>query len=108
MHLNLIVNTNEPGEVWNGFRLGNAALEVGHDVTAYLLGNGVEAPDAPAGDDVNPHGVMRKFDRDGGELFACHRCLDHRDMAGDELRPPADIHALLELVEMADETVSFG
>ena len=108
MHLNLIVNTKEPGEVWNAFRLGNAALAAGHDATAYLLGDGVEAPDAPAGDDVNPHGVIRKFQLEGGELLACDRCLGHRDMEGDELRPPAGMAALFELVEMADETVSFG
>jgi uncharacterized protein involved in oxidation of intracellular sulfur len=108
MHLGLIVETKNPGDVWNGFRLGNTALDAGHDVTAYLLGDGVEAPDQPAGDDVNPHGVMRKFQLEGGELLACDRCLDHRDMAGDDLRPPAGMDELLALIEAADETVTIG
>jgi|APHM01.1.fsa_nt_gi DsrE/DsrF-like family. len=108
MHLGLIVETKDPGAVWNGFHLANTALEAGHEVTAYLLGEGVEAPDQPAGDDVNPHGVIRKFDLEGGELLACDRCLDHRDMGSDELRPRAGMDALLALIESADETVSIG
>lgn len=108
MHLCLIVETKEPGPVWNGFHLGNSALEAGHDVTAYLLGDGVEAPDQPAGDDVNPHGIIRKFQMDGGELLACDRCLDHRDMAADDLRPRAKMDELVALIEAADETVSIA
>lgn len=108
MHLGLIVETKDPGAVWNGFHLGTSALASGHDVTAYLLGEGVEAPDQPAGDDVNPHGIIRKFLMDGGELLACARCLDHRDMAADELRPRAEMEKLVDLIEDADETVSIG
>lgn len=108
MHLNLIVETADPGDVWNGFRLANTALAADDEVTVYFLGDGVEAPDAPAGDDVNPHGVMRKYLRDGGEIYACHRCLEHRDMEGDELRPPADMERLRSLIERADETVTIG
>lgn len=108
MYLGLIVETNDPGDVWNGFRLGIAALEAGHSVTAYLLGDGVEAPDQPAEDDVNPHGVIRKFQLEGGELLACDRCMDHRDMEPDDMRPPAGMDRLVEIIEDADETVSIG
>ena len=108
MHLGLIVETNDPGTVWNGFRLGITALDDGHTVTAFLLGSGVEAPDLPAGDDVNPHGVIRKFDLDGGELLACGTCMDHRDMEPDELRPRSSMSDLLSLIEDADEVVSIG
>ncbi len=108
MHLGLIVETKDPGAVWNGFHLGNTALESGHEVTAYLLGDGVEAPDQPAGDDVNPHGIIRKFVLEGGDLLACDRCLDHRDMEEDDLRPRAGMDELVSLIEHADETVSIG
>ncbi len=108
MHLGLIIETKDPGAVWNGLHLANTALESGHEVTAYLLGEGVEAPDQPAGDDVNPHGAFRKFLHEGGELLACDRCLDHRDMAADELRPRAGMDQLLSLIEAADETVSIA
>lgn len=108
MHLALIVETKDAGTVWNGFRLGITGLEEGNRVSAFLLGDGVEAPDQPAGDDVNPHGVIRKFNRDGGELLACGTCMDHRNMEPDELRPRASMGDLLELVETADETVTFG
>lgn len=108
MHLCLIVDTKDPGDVWNGFHLGITALEEGHRVTAYLLGDGVEAPDQPPGDNVNPNGIIRKFDRDGGELLACDRCLDHRDMEPDALRPAADMSELVACIEAADETVTIG
>lgn len=108
MELCLIIETDDPGDVWNGFHLGTTALEAGHEVTAYLLGDGVEAPDAPAGEDVNPHGIIRKFLRDGGTLLACDRCLDHRDMTADDLRPRADMTELVRLLETADETVTIA
>lgn len=108
MDLLLIVETKEPGEVWNGFRIGTTALEAGHEVTAYLLGDGVEAPDAPAADDVNPHGVIRKFLHLGGEIQACDRCLDHREMEADELRPRAGMKRLVDRIEAAEKTVTIG
>lgn len=108
MELCLIIETDDPGDVWNGFHLGITALEAGHEVTAYLLGDGVEAPDSPAADDVNPHGIMQKFQRDGGTLLACDRCLDHRDMTADELRPRADMTELVSLLERADESVTIA
>ena len=108
MHLGLIVETDEPGTVWNGFRLALRALEEGHTVDAFLLGDGVEAPDLPAEHDVNPHGIIRKFDRDGGNLLACRTCMGHRDMEPDELRRPGDMGDLLAIIEEADETITIG
>lgn len=45
MHLGIILETNDPERVWNGFRLANTALDAGHAVEVFLLGDGVEAPD---------------------------------------------------------------
>lgn len=45
MHLGLIIDTNDPERVWNAFRLANEAIEAGHDVETFLLGDGVEAAD---------------------------------------------------------------
>ena len=108
MHLGLIVETNDPGTVWNGFRLGIEALDSGHKVEAFLLGDGVEAPGLPVDHDVNPHGIIRKFRREGGELAACSTCMASRDVEPDELRTPGDMGDLLEIVEAADETITIG
>lgn len=107
MNLGLIIDTNDAQRVWNGFRLGITALEAGHTVDALLLGDGVEAPDVQT-EKFNPHGVMRKFETEGGELLACGTCLDSRDMEPDDLRPRAAMTDLLEIVERSDKTVTIG
>jgi sulfur relay (sulfurtransferase) complex TusBCD TusD component (DsrE family) len=107
MQLGLIVESSDPEQVWNGFRLANTALSAGHDVEAFLLGEGVEAPDVKT-EKFNPNGVMRKFLNEGGELKACGTCLDSRDMENDELRPRSTMDDLLEIVEDAEKTVTIG
>lgn len=107
MELGLIIESNDPERVWNGFRLANTALEADHSVAAFLLGDGVEAPDVKT-EKFNPHGVMRKFANEGGDLYACGTCLDSRDMEPDELRPHSTMADLLEIVEAGDETITIG
>lgn len=107
MQLGLIVETNDAERVWNAFRLANTALDAGHDVETFLLGDGVEAPGIET-EKFNPHGVMVKYARDGGELLACGTCLDSRDIESDELRPRSTMGALLSLIEDADEVVTIG
>lgn len=107
MHLGLIIETSDAERVWNGFRLGITALEADHTVAAFLLGDGVEAPDVET-EKFNPHGVMRKYVNEGGDLYACGTCLDSRNMEPDDLRPRSAMTDLLEIVETADETVTIG
>ncbi|MFB6081271.1 MAG: DsrE/DsrF/TusD sulfur relay family protein [Halanaeroarchaeum sp.] len=107
MHIGIIVETNDPGTVWNGFRFATTALEEGHDVKTFLLGDGVEAPDL-RGDHVNPHGVMVNYQRSGGELLACGTCMDDRDLEPTSLRPRSTMTDLVDIVEWADQTVTFG
>lgn len=107
MRLGLIVESNDAERVWNAFRLANTALEAGHEVETFLLGDGVDAPDLETAK-YNPHGVMRKYANAGGELVACGTCLDSRDLEADELRPRGTMGDLLGLVEAADEVLTFG
>ena len=107
MNLGLIVESDDPERVWNGFRLANTALDEGHTVEAFLLGDGVEAPDVET-EKFNPRGVIRKFLNEGGDLYACGTCLDSRDMEPDELRPRSTMADLLQIVEESDKTVTIG
>lgn len=107
MRLGLIVETNDPERIWNGFRLANTALEDGHSVETFLLGDGVEAPDLEH-EKFNPHGVMRKYVKEGGDLLACGTCLDSRDMDPDDLRPRAGMSDCLQVVENADKVITIG
>lgn len=107
MQLNLIVETNEPEIVWNAFRLANKALDAGHDVETFLLGDGVEAADIET-EKFNPRGVIRKYVNDGGDLEACGTCLDARDLDENDLRPRSTMDELLRIVEEGDKILTFG
>lgn len=103
----MIVETGEPGRAWNAFRFANAALDEGHDVRTFLLGDGVTAPDL-RGDHVNVHGIMVKYARAGGDLDACGTCMEDRDLEPSDLRPRSTMADLVGIVEWADETLTFG
>ncbi|MFB6353245.1 MAG: DsrE family protein [Halobacteriales archaeon] len=107
MRLGLVIESNDAERVWNAFRLANTALDAGHAVETFLLGDGVEAPDVET-PKFNPPGLLRKYLNEGGELAACGTCLDSRDLDADELRPRGTMADLLGLVEDADEVLTFG
>ena len=107
MHLGLILETDDAERVWNAFRLATTALEAGHTVETFLLGDGVTAPDLDH-PSYNPHGVMRKYVGEGGALMACGTCLDSRALEPDDLRPRSTMADCLGLVERADEVLTIG
>ncbi len=107
MQLGFILETNDPERVWNAFRLANTALDVDHTVEVFLLGDGVEAPDLEH-EKFNPHGVMRKYTLEGGDLYACGSCLDSRNLEADGLRPRSTMGDCLRIVEDADEVLTIG
>ncbi|MFC7045452.1 DsrE family protein [Halobacteriaceae archaeon GCM10025711] len=107
MQFGIIVETNDAETVWNAFRFANTALDADHAVETFLLGDGVEAPDVET-EKYNPHGVMVKYTRSGGDLYACGTCMDSRDLDPGDLRPHSTMGDLLRIVEDADRTVTFG
>ncbi|USZ69479.1 DsrE family protein [Halorussus salilacus] len=107
MQLGIILETNDPERVWNGVRLANTALDEDHDVEVFLLGDGVEAPDLEH-EKFNPHGVLRKYAQNGGDLFACGTCLDSRDIDPDDLRPRSTMRDCLRIVEDSDKVLTIG
>lgn len=107
MHIGMVVETNDPEKVWNGFRFANTALDAGHSVEVFLLGDGVEAPDLEH-EKLNPHGVMVKYTREGGELQACGTCLESRDLEPNDLRPRGSMGDMLQVVEEADKVLTIG
>lgn len=107
MDLGIILETNDPERVWNAFRLANTALDEGHTVNVFLLGDGVEAPDLEH-QKFNPHGVMVKYSQKGGQLFACGTCLDSRDLEADDLRPRSTMNDCLRIVENAEKVLTIG
>lgn len=107
MQLGLIVETNDPERIWNGFRLANTALDSGDSVEVFLLGDGVEAPDLDP-EKFNPSGIMRKYLNEGGTLYACGSCLDSRHLDEDDLRPRSTMDDCHEMIEAADKVFTIG
>jgi uncharacterized protein involved in oxidation of intracellular sulfur len=107
MHLGVILETNDAEKLWNGFRLANKALEDGHEVRVFLLGDGVEAPDVET-EKYNAAGVLQKFRNNGGDLDACGTCMDARDIEPSDMRPRSTMGDLLEIVESTEKTVTIG
>lgn len=107
MHLGLIVETNDPERVWNAFRLANAALDAGHSVETFLLGDGIEAPELDH-EKFNPHGIIRKYTNNDGGLFACGTCMDSRDVEPDDLRPRSTMRDCVRIIENADTVLTIG
>lgn len=107
MQLGIILETNDPERVWNAFRLANTALDDGHTVDVFLLGDGVEAPDLDT-EQFNPHGLLRKYVDGGGTLLSCGTCMDSRDLDPDELRPRSTMGDCLRIVEEADRVLTVG
>jgi uncharacterized protein involved in oxidation of intracellular sulfur len=107
MQLGMIIQTSDAERVWNGIRLANTALDAGHSVDVFLLGEGVTAADSTH-EKVNPRGIIRKYLSTGGTLVACGSCLDSRGIEPGELRPQGTMKDCLRIVEEADEVLTIG
>ncbi|MFP8889677.1 DsrE family protein [Natrialbaceae archaeon A-CW2] len=105
--LGLVVETSDPERVWNAFRLGITALEDGNDVSAFLLGEGVEA-EVIEDEQFDVRDRMEAFVDAGGELLACGTCLEIRNDDGSELCPISTMTDLLEVVTSSDRVLTIG
>jgi len=106
MRLGIIVNTNNPETVWNALRLGNAALDGGHNVSVFLMGAGVEAEEIQS-ENFNVAEVLDKFARGKGNLLACGTCLKVRQQESG-VCPVSTMPQLVKLIENSDKVVTFG
>ncbi|MBI4146469.1 DsrE family protein [Candidatus Woesearchaeota archaeon] len=107
MNIGMVLNTNDPEEVWNAFRFGVKALGKGHKASAFLFNKGVEAETAGNGK-FDIKGMMQNFRENGGVIMACGTCLKLRNKPGTALCPINTLDDLMQLVETADKIISFG
>ena len=106
MKLGIILSRKDPETVWNALRLGVHALGAGDEVSVFLIGEGVEAPDAGT-DRFDVPALIEDFSRKGGRLMACGTCLKLRSMEGGAACPVSTLKDLHELVREADRLVTF-
>ena len=106
MKLGIVINTNDPEQAWNALRLGNTALEAGHQVSVFLMGSGVEIENIR--DKTYDVGTtLSAFLGGNGRLLACGTCLEARQQEGG-VCPISTMSDLLEMIADSDKVVTFG
>ena len=105
--LGIVLETADPERAWNAFRLGITALDEGHEVSMFLLGEGVEAEEI-LDDQFDVRDRMEAFVDAGGDLQACGTCLDIRNSEESEYCPMSTMADLLEIVTSADRVLTIG
>jgi sulfur relay (sulfurtransferase) complex TusBCD TusD component (DsrE family) len=104
--IGVVVHTAEAETAWNAFRFAVKALDSGHAVRAFLIGQGVECGNVQQGAYDVPE-KMRTFAARGGELFACGTCLRARPLEGSALCPVSTMQELVDLTTWADRVLSY-
>lgn len=106
MRLGIIINTNDTEKAWNALRLGNTALEAGHQVSVFLMGSGVEIENIKD-ETYDVGGTLSAFLSSSGRLLACGTCLKARKQEGG-VCPISTMSDLLEMISDSDKVVTFG
>lgn len=106
MKIGIVVETKEAEKAWNAFRFGVAAQNGGHQVKAFLLGEGVECGDIRH-EKFNVLEQMKLLSEAGGEILACGTCLKLRQKEGTGLCPLSTMRDLVKLVEECDRVLVF-
>jgi len=106
MKLGIILNSNDPETSWNALRLGNSALDSGHEVNVFLMGSGVQVENIKS-EKFNVAEVLGNFIKSKGELLACGTCLKVR-LQESGICPVSTMPQLVQLIAESDKVVTFG
>ena len=106
MKLGIIINSNDPETAWNALRLGNTALEAGHEVCVFLMGSGVEIENIK-NETYDVSGTLSTFLNSSGTLLACGTCLKSRQQDSG-VCPISTMADLLAMIADSDKVVTFG
>lgn len=100
MKIGVIITSNDIEKSWNAFRYMNVALEMGHDVTAFLMNSGVECAFIDH-EFFNIAEQLNLFIQNNGKLFSCGTCLQFRKLH--EKPQKAEITTMIKAVKMTEE-----
>ncbi|ELY92405.1 hypothetical protein C483_08118 [Natrialba hulunbeirensis JCM 10989] len=105
--IGIVLETADPERAWNALRLGITAVADGHEVSIFLLGEGVEA-EGITDEQFNVRDRMEAFVDAGGDLQACGTCLEIRNSEESEYCPMSTMSDLLEIVTASDRVLTIG
>jgi uncharacterized protein involved in oxidation of intracellular sulfur len=104
--MGIVISTNDAETVWNAFRLANFAVNEGENVSVFLLGKGVEAPELKDAEfDVKDQ--MTSFTENGGKIMACGTCLRSRKSEETKLCPISTMAELFDMIKKSDKVLTF-
>jgi sulfur relay (sulfurtransferase) complex TusBCD TusD component (DsrE family) len=106
MKIGIILETRENEKAWNAFRFAVTAINEGHEVKVFLMGEAVECQGL-IHDKFNVDEQLKKFAAAGGEILACGTCLKSRQLEGTEVCPVSTMLDCINMVIWADRTVTF-
>ena len=87
------------------FSVGDFALNAGDVVQVFLLDKGVECESLDM-DKFKVTEQMETFVDNGGEIFACGRCLKIRQSKGSKMCPISTMNDLYGLIKESDKIVT--
>ncbi|ELY48545.1 DsrE family protein [Natronolimnohabitans innermongolicus] len=105
--IGIVLETADSERAWNALRLGITAAEDGHDVSVFLLGEGVEAEEI-TDEQFDVRDRMEAFVDAGGDLQACGTCLEIRNSEESEYCSMSTMSDLLEIVTSSDRVLTIG
>jgi uncharacterized protein involved in oxidation of intracellular sulfur len=105
MKLGIVITRSEPEAVWNVVRLGNFARKRGDEVSIFLLGPGVDAPESGT-DKFAVEDQFRALLDAGGQVMACTTCLKIRQKEGSDVCPLSTMQDLYDLIAASDKIIS--
>src|SRR3990167_2408326 len=108
MKLGIILQSNNPEQVWNTFRLGMTALKAGNEVEIFLMSEGSELDTIPDTTDFDIAAKVAEFKALKGGLYACGSCLKVRGKEKSNVCPISTMSDLLAMVERSDKVLVFG
>lgn len=100
MKIGVIITTNDMEKAWNTFRYMNAALGMGHEVTAFLMNSGVEC-EFMDHEFFNLSDQVDQFIAHNGKLYSCGTCLQFRKLHDRVQR--SEITTMLTAVKMTED-----
>ncbi len=108
MKLGIILQSNKPEHVWNALRLAITARKAKHEVTIFLLSEGVELDRISDTEHFDISKKVKDFTDLGGQILACGSCLQSRLQSGGAACSVSTMADLLRLIEESDKILAFG
>mgnify|MGYP003953060295 CR=1 FL=1 len=105
MKLGIVIYSDDPETVYNGFRLANFSLKKNDDVKVFLLAKGVEAESLTT-EQFNIKELMQSLIDNNGEIYACGTCLKIRNSEGTKLCPMSTMADLYNIIDQSDRIIS--